>query len=156
MGITSWCVQETMKTEKCQFSGQLIYPGHGKRFVRGDCRSFLFSSGKTEKTFLNKTNPRKVKWTQVYRKVNKKGAKDQTKKRRRRKVIKVERGVVGASVDQIREKRARKPEIRAAGREAALREVKARTSRAKKGRKGRKKREIGQKKAAKTHAGKGR
>jgi len=115
-----------MKTERCHYSGYKIYPGHGKKYVRVDCKAFLFATGKCEKTFLNKTNPRKVKWTQIYRKVHKKGTTAEVHKKRARRVVKVQRDIVGLSREQIKAKREARNEIRASSKEAALKEVKDR------------------------------
>ena len=71
--------------------------------------------------FMRKTNPRKVAWTRVYRKIHKKGILATQSRRRRRKVQKMQRAIVGASLEVIRAKRNQKPEVRAAAREAALR-----------------------------------
>jgi len=56
------------------------------------------------------------------------GGKDDARrmKKKTRRVVKVQRDIVGATMEQIRQKRAQKPEIRAASREAALREIKDR------------------------------
>jgi len=115
-----------MRTELCQFSGFKIYPGHGKKYVRIDSKSFFFINAKNEKTFKRKVNPRKVQWTQIYRRVHKKGTTQEIQKKKTRRVVKVQRDIVGATMEQIRQKRAQKPEIRAASREAALREIKDR------------------------------
>mmetsp|Transcript_225 Transcript_225/g.259 ORF Transcript_225/g.259 Transcript_225/m.259 type:complete len:156 (-) Transcript_225:51-518(-) len=134
-----------MKTELCSFSGYKIYPGHGRKFVRGDSKSFYFITTKTKVAFMAKSNPRKVAWTQVYRKVHKKGTMAEVQKRKARRKIKIQRDIVGASLDQIRQKKAQRPEIRAAAREAAVREIRER----------KKKRLELQKKAKKSGAGKG-
>eukprot|EP00274_Cyanoptyche_gloeocystis_P008618 CAMPEP_0196655242 /NCGR_PEP_ID=MMETSP1086-20130531/4985_1 /TAXON_ID=77921 /ORGANISM="Cyanoptyche gloeocystis , Strain SAG4.97" /LENGTH=118 /DNA_ID=CAMNT_0041987447 /DNA_START=208 /DNA_END=564 /DNA_ORIENTATION=+ len=73
-----------------------------------------------------KRNPRKLNWTQLYRKMHKKGATEEVAKKRTRRTTKVQRAIVGASLDVIKQKRAMKPEQRAAAREAALREIKER------------------------------
>jgi len=83
-------------------------------------QSFVFINSKNEKTFKRKVNPRKVQWTQIYRRVHKKGTTQEVQKKKSRRVVKVQRDIVGATMEQIRQKRAQKPEIRAASREAAL------------------------------------
>eukprot|EP00300_Choanocystis_sp_HF-7_P035431 c491_g1_i1.p1 GENE.c491_g1_i1~~c491_g1_i1.p1 ORF type:complete len:162 (-),score=42.11 c491_g1_i1:50-508(-) len=113
-----------VKTELCFFSGYRVYPGHGRRFIRGDSKPFWFLNGRTLSVFHQKQNPRKLCWTQVYRKLHKKGTQEEVAKKRIRRVIKVERPIVGAGVDVLRAKRNQKPEVRQAAREAALREVK--------------------------------
>jgi hypothetical protein len=49
-----------------------------------------------------------------------------TAKKRTRRVNKVARAVVGVSLEEIRKKASVKPEVRAAQRDAALKEIKAR------------------------------
>merc|ERR1712137_1449863 len=115
-----------MKTGLCQFSGAKIYPAKGRRFVRGDSKAFTFVDRKSEAAFHRKVNPRSVRWTQVYRRLHRKGTTEEVSKKKSRKVQKVQRAIVGASLDVIKRKRNQKPEVRAASREAALKEVKDR------------------------------
>merc|ERR1719503_301220 len=72
-------------------------------------------------------NPRKLAWTQLYRRMHKKGTLEESARKKARKVNKgATKAVVGASLELIKAKRNQKPEVRAAAREAALREVKER------------------------------
>jgi len=96
------------------------------KYVRGDSRTFTFVDNKCERYFLMKRNPRKIRWTQVYRKLHKKGQTEEYTRKRSRKTQKLQRAIVGASLQEIKQKRNQKPEVRAASREAALREVKER------------------------------
>merc|ERR1711918_153654 len=89
-----------VKTELCNFSGMRIYPGHGRRMIRGDSKPFWFLDGRCHADFHMKRNPRKLSWTQLYRRLHKKGTLEEVAKR------------------------SQKPEVRQAAREAALREVK--------------------------------
>jgi hypothetical protein len=52
--------------------------------------------------------------------MHKKGITEETAKKRTRRTVKHDRAVVGASWDAIRAKRAQKPEVRAAARQAAV------------------------------------
>jgi len=116
-----------VKTETCSFSGLRIYPGHGIQFVRGDSKGFKFISRKVKSLFTQRLNPRKLAWTVLYRRMHKKGTLEDTTKKKARKVNKsAVKAVAGASLDVIKAKRNQKPEVRAAAREAALREVKER------------------------------
>lgn len=61
------------RTDLCQFSGFKIYPGHGKRIIRIDGKSFNIINAKCQSHFVNKKNPRKLRWTILYRRKHKKG-----------------------------------------------------------------------------------
>ena len=116
-----------VKTDTCHYSGLRIYPGHGIFFVRQDQKSFRFINRKVKSQFTQRLNPRKIAWTQLYRRMHKKGTLEETQKKKVRKVNKAStKAVVGASLELIKQKRNQKPEVRAAAREAALREVKER------------------------------
>ncbi|KAI8876436.1 hypothetical protein K501DRAFT_279414 [Backusella circina FSU 941] len=106
--------------EICSFSGQKIYPSKGKTYVRIDSRTFRFINGKAASYFLQRLNPRKIRWTAIYRRLNKKGITEEVQKKRSRRTVKHERAVVGASWDAIRAKRNQKPDARAAARQAAI------------------------------------
>jgi len=114
-----------IKTGLCSYSGFKIYPGHGIRFIRNDAKIFVFVNSKNKNLFAGRKNPRKTRWTQVYRRVNKKGTTEEVVKKRTRRVHKVvEKAIAGTTLEAIKQKRDQKPEVRAAAREAALREAK--------------------------------
>ncbi|KAL1406455.1 60S ribosomal protein L24 [Vanrija albida] len=114
-----------MRIERCDFSGAKVYPSRGKTYVRGDSKTFRFIGSKAESLFLQRKNPRKIAWTQVYRRMHKKGITEEVAKKRSRKNVKVQRGVVGADLASILAKRTAKPEVRAAARAAAITKAKA-------------------------------
>merc|ERR1712216_641610 len=97
-------------TEVCRFSGLKIYPGHGMRLTKMDSQTYLFLSAKCKRLFNLRLRPAKLAWTTQYRKAHKK---DQTTEIARQK------------------KRAEKSDVRAAARDAALREIKERQRKAK-------------------------
>ncbi|KAH7090281.1 ribosomal protein L24e-domain-containing protein [Paraphoma chrysanthemicola] len=113
-----------MRTYDDSFSGQKIYPGKGKLYIRGDSKIFRFQNGKTESLFLQRKNPRKISWTTLYRRMHKKGISEEIAKKRTRRTVKHQRAIVGASLDVIKERRAQRPEARAAARSAAVKEGK--------------------------------
>lgn len=69
----------------------------------------------------------KHRWTQVYRRLNKKGVQEEAQRRRnRRRAAAVPKAVEGASLEVIKAKRNQRPEVRKAAREAALKDIKDR------------------------------
>lgn len=69
----------------------------------------------------------KHSWTQLYRRLHKKGAQEETQRRRtRRKASAVPKPVEGAPLDIIKAKRGQRPEVRKAARDAALKDIKDR------------------------------
>jgi len=103
-----------------------IYPGHGKLMIRRDGKPLWLSSSKVYSLTLQRKKAAKLVWTQAWRRLHKKGLSETTSKKRTRRVGKVQRAVVGASLDEIKKKAAQKTEIRTAAKEAALKELKAR------------------------------
>merc|ERR1711918_232159 len=110
-----------VKTELCNFSGMRIYPGHGRRMIRGDSKPFWFLDGRCHADFHMKRNPRKLSWTQLYCRLHKKGTLEEVAKRRARKTVKIQRAIEGADLATIKARRNQKPEVRQAARDAALR-----------------------------------
>ncbi|PHH70330.1 hypothetical protein CDD80_6094 [Ophiocordyceps camponoti-rufipedis] len=100
-----------MRTYEDTFSGQRIFPGKGKIYVRGDSKVFRFQNGKSESLFLQRKNPRRIAWTEVA-------------KKRTRRTVKAQRAIVGASLDVIKERRSMRPEARSAARAQAIKESK--------------------------------
>ncbi|KDN44527.1 hypothetical protein K437DRAFT_257049 [Tilletiaria anomala UBC 951] len=109
-----------MKVETDTWSLRKIYPGKGKLYVRGDSKTFRFVGSKSESLFHQRKNPRKIAWTVFFRRMHKKGITEEVAKKRSRKTVKHQRGIVGASLDQIQARRNQKPEVRAAARNQAL------------------------------------
>merc|ERR1712036_143512 len=131
MGLISRVSSRTYRTSKmraeiCQFSGLKIYPGHGKSYVRFDGKKIMLINGKSEKLLKAKKNPRKVTWTILYRRKHKKGTMTEIDARKRsRRALKTKRGVAGTSWADIQAKKAVKPEVRKAQRDAAIAAAKA-------------------------------
>ncbi|KAL8892208.1 MAG: hypothetical protein Q9215_000842 [Flavoplaca cf. flavocitrina] len=118
----------SMRTFDDTFSGEKIYPGKGKLYVRGDSKIFRFQNGKTESLFLQRKNPRRIAWTILYRRQHKKGISEEVAKKRTRRTVKQQRGIVGASLDVIKERRSQRPEARAAARQEAIKAGKEKKS----------------------------
>ena len=113
-----------MRTYDDTFSGQRIYPGKGKLYIRGDSKIFRFQNGKSESLFLQRKNPRRISWTVLYRRQHRKGISEEVAKKRTRRTVKAQRAIVGASLDVIKERRSMRPEARSAARAEAIKESK--------------------------------
>merc|ERR1719160_2400830 len=74
--------------------------------------------------FLQKIKPAKLHWTLNWRRKNKKGKAEEAGKKRTKKTVKVQKAIVGMSLDDIKKKKAARPELRAAAKDAALKEHK--------------------------------
>ncbi|KAI4238032.1 MAG: hypothetical protein LQ349_001414 [Xanthoria aureola] len=113
-----------MRTFDDTFSGEKIYPGKVCSSERPDMpksnKIFRFQNGKTESLFLQRKNPRRIAWTTLYRRQHKKGISEEVAKKRTRRTVKQQRGIVGASLDVIKERRSQRPEARAAARQEAI------------------------------------
>merc|ERR1712176_1098403 len=106
-----------------------IYPGRGQKFVAKDGKVNFFLSKKAESLFHQRIKPVKLRWTQAWRRMNKKGKADETGKKRTRKAQKFQKAIVGMSLEDIKRKKAQKPELRQQAKEAkeaAAREAKSR------------------------------
>ncbi|KAG9095485.1 60S ribosomal protein L24 [Ceratobasidium sp. 370] len=114
-----------MKVEIDSFSGYKIYPSKGKLYVRGDSKVFRFSTSKSSSLFLQRKNPRKIAWTVVYRRMHKKGVAEETVKKRSRKTVKHQRGIVGADLATILAQRNRSESDRAKAHQEAINKAKA-------------------------------
>merc|ERR1711953_1588454 len=115
-----------IKTDLCAYTEYRIYPGRGQKFVAKDGKVSFFISTKAASLFHQKIKPVKLRWTQAWRRMNKKGKADEQGKKRTRKVQKFQKAIVGMSLDDIKKKKAMKPELRKAAQEAAAKEAKAR------------------------------
>ena len=120
-----------VKTELCAFSEFRIYPGHGIRYIRRDGQPIILSTSKSKIMVTQRKKPAKLMWTQAWRRLNKKGKDEGIARRKSRKAVKVQRAIVGASIDDLKAKRlVTKPKSVAT--EAALKEVKDKQKAAKK------------------------
>ena len=86
---------------------------------------FRFANSKNESLFLQRKNPRKIAWTQVYRRMHKKGITEEVAKKRSRRTVKHQRGIVGADLAAIAARRNQTAAIRAQQRTTAIQKAKA-------------------------------
>merc|ERR1712203_880160 len=116
-----------IKTEICQYTEYKIYPGHGQRFIARDGKQSLFISSKADSLFHQRIKPVKLRWTQAWRRMNKKGKAEEAGTKRKRRAQKFQKAIVGMSLEDIKKKKAQKPELRQQAREAAAKEAKERS-----------------------------
>jgi Ribosomal protein L24e len=86
---------------------------------------FRFGASKNESLFLQRKNPRKIAWTQLYRRMHKKGITEEVAKKRSRRTVKHQRGIVGADLEAIKAKRTQSVQDRTQQRLAAISKAKA-------------------------------
>merc|ERR1719422_2103907 len=115
-----------IKTDLCSYSEYRIYPGHGQKFIAKDGKVSFFISSKVDSLFHQRIKAVKLRWTQAWRRMHKKGKTEEQAKKRTRKAQKFQKAIVGMSLDDIRQKKAQKPQLRQAAKEAAAKEAKAR------------------------------
>merc|ERR1711870_37949 len=92
----------------------------------GDAKVSFFISAKADSLFHQRIKPVKLRWTQAWRRMNKKGKADEAGKKRTRKAQKFQKAIVGMSLEDIKKKKAQKPELRKQAQDAAAKEAKAR------------------------------
>ena len=86
---------------------------------------FRFGTSKSQSLFLQRKNPRKIAWTVLYRRMHKKGITEEVAKKRSRRTVKHQRGIVGADFAAIVAKRTQSAQVRTQQRLAAISKAKA-------------------------------
>lgn len=157
-----------VKTDLCAFSEVRVYPGHGIRFVTRTGQLVTLSTHKVSCLYHQKKKPAKLYWTLASRRVHKKKQSEEAAiKRRARRVVKIQRGYVGAEkIEEIKKRNAAaRPATSAAPKtksgtlvQAAVAEAKSRQKAAQAARKagGAAAGARGAQKAAAKHSGRGR
>merc|ERR1711971_967070 len=125
MGLYRYA-QMVIKTDPCSFSEMKIYPGRGTKFVIKDGKTHLFISSKTRSLFHQKIKPVKLTWTQASRRFNKKTKVVDIQKKRTRRTTRVQKAVVGMSLDEIRRRRTEDTATRDKALEASKKEIRER------------------------------
>merc|ERR1719420_1103303 len=115
-----------VKTELCAYTEYKIYPGRGQRFIAKDGKTHFFFTSKAASLFHQRIKPVKLRWTQQWRRMNKKGSTDQSSKRKIRRVQKLQKAIVGMSLEDLKKKKAQKPALRQEAKDAAAKEAKLR------------------------------
>ena len=120
-----------IKTERCIFTEDRVYPGHGARFVAKTGLLVIFASSKAASMYHQKKRAQRITWTQAWRRKNKKIRVEEVKKVRTNRKKKIERGYTGLSLVDLRARQTETSETRTSAREHALREIKDRKKAAK-------------------------
>merc|ERR1712127_341418 len=103
-----------------------IYPGRGRRHIGKDGRTYFFISTKARSMFHQKIKNVELTWTLAWRRFNKKIRVDELNKKRKTKVHRVQKAVVGMSLDEIKRRRAETRQDRDAKHDVAVKEIKER------------------------------
>ena len=115
-----------IKTDPCGFTEMKIYPGRGCRFAARDGKIHMFIGSKARQLYHNKIKPVKLYWTQTSRRFLKKTRVVDIQKKRTKRTTRVQKAVVGMSLDEIKRKRSEDPKARDSNLEATKKELKDR------------------------------
>merc|ERR1712194_145250 len=118
--------QMVIKTDPCAFTELKIYPGRGSKFAGKDGKVHFFVSSKARSLFHQKIKPVKLTWTQASRRFNKKIKVEDIQKKRTRRTTRVQKAVVGMSLDEIRRRRTEDTATRDKALEASKKEIRER------------------------------
>ena len=114
------------KTEICAYTEYKIYPGRGRKFIAKDGRHHYFFCNKARQLYHQKIKNVKLTWTQAWRRFNKKIRIDELSRKRTRKTTRVQKAVVGMSLDEIKRRKAESRDERDKKHETAVKEIKER------------------------------
>merc|ERR1712024_345537 len=95
-----------------------------------DGRIHYFISTKARSLYRQKIKPVKLTWTTAWRAYNKKIKVDDIQKKRSRKTTRIQKAVVGMSIEEIRRRKAESREDRDKANDAAAKEIKDRKQKA--------------------------
>ena len=115
-----------IKTDPCAFTEMKIYPGRGSKFAAKDGKVHFFVSSKARSLFHQKIKPVKLTWTQASRRFNKKIKVEDIQKKRTRRTTRVQKAVVGMSLDEIRRRRTEDAATRDKALDASKKEIRER------------------------------
>ncbi|XP_053991179.1 60S ribosomal protein L24-like [Hylaeus volcanicus] len=126
-------VKSTLKLETGSFSEYKIYPGRGIRHISRDGKSYFFINSKCKSLYHQRVKPARLTWTQSWRRANKKLSSSQTTTRRRtRRTHKIQKAIVGLSLDDLAKKRSTAKKMTSTVKPVVSKEDKARTIKAEK------------------------
>ena len=111
------------KTQTCAWSDLRVYPGHGKRFVAKDGKTFFFLNKKVAAHWHNKTKAVKLTWTTAWRRFHKKIKTEHATKKRTKRTVRKQKAIVGMNLDEIKRRKDVKSDFRTKLRDEARKEV---------------------------------
>lgn len=115
-----------IKTDPCVFTEYKIYPGRGSKYCARDGKVHFFFGSKARTLYHQKIKPVKLTWTQASRRFNKKTKLNELQKKRTRRTTRVQKAVVGMSLDEIKRKRSEDAKVRDNNLESTKKELKDR------------------------------
>ena len=115
-----------IKTDPCAYTELKIYPGRGSHYCARDGKVHFFISSKARSLYHQKIKPVKLTWTQASRRFNKKTKVIDIQKKRTKRTTRVQKAVVGMSLDEIKRKRSEDAKARDANLESTKKELKDR------------------------------
>ena len=115
-----------IKTDPCSFTELKIYPGRGSHFAARDGKVHFFISSKARQLFHQRIKPVKLTWTQASRRFNEKTKIVDIQKKRTRRTTRVQKAVVGMSLEDIKRRRNEDAATRDKNLEATKKELKER------------------------------
>merc|ERR1712086_192143 len=126
MGLYNIYSKMVTKTEMCSYTENRIYPGRGRRHIGKDGKTYFFISTKARSMFHQKIKAVKLTWTLAWRRFNKKIRVDELNKKRSRKTTRVQKAVVGMSLDEIKRRKNESRAERDQKHDVAVKEIKDR------------------------------
>lgn len=99
-----------VRTEVCNFSEMKIYPGHGTRVMTRDGSLLVAASHKSLAFLRRKTKGQLIRWTVVWRKLNKKFKSEKSKLKKKKRVTDQVKGISGITREEIQRRLNMSPE----------------------------------------------
>jgi len=94
-----------VKTTRCTFTEEKIYPGHGVVFIRRDARKLEFGTKKAHHLYHTNRKPLNLRWCKQWRRAHKKEEALRHVKKEKRTKLKSERGIEGLTIQKLLQKK---------------------------------------------------
>lgn len=99
-----------VRTEVCNFSEMKIYPGHGTKVMTRDGSLLVVASHKSLAFLRRKTKGQLIRWTVVWRKLNKKFKSEKSKLKKKKRATDQVKGISGITREEIQRRLNMSPE----------------------------------------------